>query len=157
MQSKVSTTYALAMLLLLPCAGLGQTPQPASAPPALTMQQVVDLARAKNPTLLSAQQNLLSIKAQEIQAGVRANPYFTFAGTNVTLPAEGASNPYAYSLQVSRLFERGEKRRWRLDTARSTTAQTIGRVLTGGTTSAESGNDQWSINRSCQAAGIIAA
>jgi len=124
MQSKVSTTYALAMLLLLPCAGLGQTPQPASAPPALTMQQVVDLARAKNPTLLSAQQNLLSIKAQEIQAGVRANPYFTFAGTNVTLPAEGASNPYAYSLQVSRLFERGEKRRWRLDVAHSTTAQT---------------------------------
>jgi cobalt-zinc-cadmium efflux system outer membrane protein len=123
MQSKVSTTYVLAMLLL-PCVGLGQTPQPASAPAALTMQQVVDLARAKNPTLLSAQQNLLSIKAQEIQAGVRANPYFTFAGTNVTLPAEGASNPYAYSLQVSRLFERGEKRRWRLDVAHSTTAQT---------------------------------
>src|ERR1700733_13746034 len=88
------------------------------------MQQAVDLARAKNPTLLSAQQNLFSVKAQEIQAGVRANPYFGFAGSNVTLPAEGASNPYAYSLQVSRLFERGEKRRWRLDVARSTTAQT---------------------------------
>jgi cobalt-zinc-cadmium efflux system outer membrane protein len=88
------------------------------------MQQAVDLARAKNPSLLSAQQSLLSVKAQEIQAGVRANPYFTFAGTNVTLPAEGAANPYQYSLQVSRVFERGEKRRWRLDSARSTTAQT---------------------------------
>jgi cobalt-zinc-cadmium efflux system outer membrane protein len=88
------------------------------------MQQVVDLALAKNPNLLSAQQNLLSVKAQELQAGVRANPYFGFTGSNVTLPAEGASNPYAYSLQVSRLFERGEKRRWRLDVARSTTAQT---------------------------------
>jgi cobalt-zinc-cadmium efflux system outer membrane protein len=90
----------------------------------LTLQQVVDLARTKNPNLLAAQQNLLSVKAQEIQAGVRANPYFTVAGSDVTLPAEGASNPYSYSLQVSRLFERGEKRRWRLDTARSTTDQT---------------------------------
>ena len=90
----------------------------------MTMQQVVDLARSKNPTLLAAQQNLLSVKAQEIQAGLRANPAFAFAGQNVSLPAEGASNPYSYSLQVSRLFERGEKRRWRLDSARSTTDQT---------------------------------
>ena len=88
------------------------------------MQQAVELARVKNPTLLSAQQNLLSVKAQEIQAGVRANPNFGLVGTNVSLPAEGASNPYAYSAQVSRLFERGEKRRWRLDVAQSTTGQT---------------------------------
>jgi cobalt-zinc-cadmium efflux system outer membrane protein len=64
------------------------------------------------------------VRAQELQAGVRANPYFTLYGTDVTLPAEGASNPYSYSAQVSRLFERGEKRRWRLDDARATTAQT---------------------------------
>jgi cobalt-zinc-cadmium efflux system outer membrane protein len=105
------------------CEGYGQNPPSAPYVP-ITMQQAVELARAKNPTLLSAQQNLLSVKSQELQAGVRANPYFTFAGSNVTLPAEGASNPYQYSLQVSRLFERGEKRRWRLDSAHSTTAQT---------------------------------
>ena len=40
------------------------------------------------------------------------------------MPAAGASNPYAYSAQLSRLFERGEKRRWRLDAARATTGQT---------------------------------
>ena len=90
----------------------------------LTLQQAVALARTKNPVLLSAEQNLLSVKAQEIQAGVRQNPYFTLYGSNVTLPAQGASNPYAYSFQVSRLFERGQKRRWRLDSARSTTEQT---------------------------------
>src|SRR5258708_36420708 len=112
-----------ACVLLFPCAGYGQN-QPSTTYVPITMQQAVDLARAKNPSLLSAQQSLLSVKAQEIQAGVRANPYFTFAGTNVTLPAEGAANPYQYSLQVSRLFERGEKRRWRLDSARSTPAQT---------------------------------
>jgi outer membrane protein, heavy metal efflux system len=105
-----------------PAFAQNQPVTPSSA--ALTMQQAVDLAKAKNPTLLSAQQTLLSVKAQETQAGVRVNPYFTFAGSNVTLPAEGASNPYSYSLQVSRLFERGEKRRWRLDSARSTTLQT---------------------------------
>ena len=111
-------------VLLLPCICYPQNQPSAPAYVPITMQQAVELARAKNPTLLSAQQNLLSVKAQEIQAGVRANPYFGFAGSNITLPAEGAANPYQYSLQVSRLFERGEKRRWRLDSARSTTAQT---------------------------------
>jgi cobalt-zinc-cadmium efflux system outer membrane protein len=118
---------ACALLLpsvLLPSVAFGQNPSSSSAAAPLTMQQAVDLARIKNPTLLSAQQNLLSVKAQEIQAGVRANPSFTLAGSNVSLPAEGAANPYSYSAQVSRLFERGEKRRWRLDVARSTTDQT---------------------------------
>ena len=87
------------------------------------MQQAVDIARIKNPTLLAAQQNLLSVKAQEIQAGVRQNPNLVATGQNITL-GEYANNPYYYSLGVNRLFERGEKRRWRLDVARSTTAQT---------------------------------
>ena len=98
-------------------------PAPAKAG-ALTLAQVVEAAKAKNPTLLAAEQTLRSVRAQEIQAGVRANPYFGVAGTDVTLPAEGASNPYSYSFQVSRLFERGNKREWRLDNAKATTAQT---------------------------------
>jgi outer membrane protein, heavy metal efflux system len=110
-------------ILQLPCVGYGQNQPSTPAYIPITMQQAVDLARAKNPALLSAQQNLLSIKAQEIQAGVRQNPNLVIAGSNVTL-GEQAANPYFYSAGVSRLFERGEKRRWRLDTARSTTAQT---------------------------------
>ena len=89
----------------------------------ITMQQAVDLALAKNPTLLAAQQTFLSVKAQELQAGVRQNPYFAAAGSNLTEP-DSNGNPYAFSLGAGRLFERGEKRRWRLDTARSTTAET---------------------------------
>ena len=112
----------LALALSLPLAANQAVFAQAQAP--MTMQQAVDYALAHNPTLLSAQQNLLGVKAQEIQAGVRANPYFTFYGTNVNLPANNPSSPYNYSLQVSRLFERGQKRRWRLDTARSTTEQT---------------------------------
>src|SRR6202030_3802904 len=90
-------------IVLLSCAGYGQNQPSNPAYVPITMQQAVDLARVKNPTLLSAQQNLLSIKAPEIQAGVRANPYFGFTGSNIALPAQGASNPYAYGLQVSRL------------------------------------------------------
>ncbi len=55
---------------------------------------------------------------------MRANPYFTLSGYGVTLPAYGEDNPYEYSAQVSRLFERGDKRRYRLEYARATTAQT---------------------------------
>ena len=92
------------------------------------MQQAVDYALAHNPALLSAQQNLLSMKGQEVEAGLRLNPYFGLVGTNISLPAEGASNPYAYSGQLSRTFERGQKRRWRLDNARATTAQSEAQV-----------------------------
>jgi cobalt-zinc-cadmium efflux system outer membrane protein len=91
---------------------------------ALSLDQVLTLARAANPALLAARQNLEATRAQEIQAGVRVNPNFGLNGSNISLPAEGASNPYAYAAQVSRLFERGQKRRWRLDGARATSAQT---------------------------------
>jgi outer membrane protein, heavy metal efflux system len=120
---KRRSPLAAACALLLSCAAFAQTPQPPSAPGALTMQQVVDIARMKNPNLLAAQQNLQSVKAQEIQAGVRANPFLNVTGSDVTLGAD-SNNPYQYSVGVGRLFERGEKRRWRLDVAQSTTAQT---------------------------------
>jgi outer membrane protein, heavy metal efflux system len=116
----------LALLLLAVAAAstIAQNPPATASVSPITMQQAVDQAKAKNPTLLAARQTLLSVKAQEIQAGVRQNPYFGIAATDVTLPAVGASNPYAYAFQVSRLFERGDKRKWRLDSARSTTLQT---------------------------------
>jgi cobalt-zinc-cadmium efflux system outer membrane protein len=65
------------------------------------------------------------MKGQEVEAGLRVNPDFSVYGTNLTNPAT-SSTPYGYSLQLSRLFERGQKRRWRLDSARAQTAQTDG-------------------------------
>jgi outer membrane protein, heavy metal efflux system len=100
----------------------GQTP--AAAGP-YTMQQAVDYTLAHNPNLQAAEQNLLSMKGQEVEAGLRQNPDFAVYGSNLSNPATSAT-PYAYSLQLSRLFERGQKRRWRLDSARATTAQTDG-------------------------------
>ncbi len=96
---------------------------PVSKPGAYSMSEIVGMAEAHNPTLLAAEENLRAVRAQELQAAVRANPYVTLYGTNVTL-GEDANNPYAYSAQMSRLFERGEKRRWRIDAARATTEQT---------------------------------
>jgi outer membrane protein, heavy metal efflux system len=103
-----------AVMLLFASACIAQAPAP------LTMQQAVDLARMQNPSLLSAQAHVSATKQSEITAGLRQNPNFNFAGSDVSLPAT-ANNPYFYSAQVSRLFERGQKRRWRLDIARSTT------------------------------------
>jgi outer membrane protein, heavy metal efflux system len=97
----------------------------AQAPAApITMQQAVEQALAHNPVLLAAQQNLLSMKGQEVEAGLRANPTLIGTGTDISLPANNPGNPYSYSAGLSRLFERGQKRRWRLDSARATTAQT---------------------------------
>jgi cobalt-zinc-cadmium efflux system outer membrane protein len=97
---------------------------PSIASKPMSLQEVVSVARVKNPNLLAARQSLLSVKAQETQAGLRQNPSLAFAGSDITLPAAGASNPYSYIVQVSRLFERGEKRRWRVDSAISATDQT---------------------------------
>ena len=102
---------------------LAQAPVPTPSAP-ITMQQAVELALAHNPVLLAAQQNLLSLKGQEVQAGVRANPNLFLAGSDVSLPASNPANPYSYDVGVNRLFERGEKRRWRLESARAQTAQT---------------------------------
>jgi outer membrane protein, heavy metal efflux system len=110
-------------------AGYPQAPPATPAPPPpsgpITMQQAVDLALAHNPVLLAAQQNLLSMKGQEVEAGLRQNPDFSLYGTDLSNSANSAT-PYGYSLQLSRLFERGQKRRWRLDSARAQTAQTDG-------------------------------
>lgn len=93
----------------------------ASSPAPLTLAQVLAIAGAKNPTLLSAEQHVMATKAAEVTAGLRQNPTFTLSGANTTLPANNPSSPYTYVGNVSRLFERGNKRRWRLDVAHATT------------------------------------
>jgi outer membrane protein, heavy metal efflux system len=104
----------------LPPAGVGST---AAAGP-LTLAQVLDLAHRANPTLLSGEQHLSAVRAQEITAGLRQNPGALVGSQLVTLQPGDANGTYFYNFGVSRLFERGDKRGARLDTARSTTALT---------------------------------
>lgn len=108
----------LLVLLLSACSSA----QAVSAP--LTLEQATALARSQNPGLLAARRNLESIRAGEITASLRQNPSLTISGSDVTLPANNPASPYSYSADVSRLFERGQKRRWRLVSARATTAMT---------------------------------
>src|SRR5438094_333432 len=97
---------------------------PASPTAPLTLPQVLDLAHRSNPTLLSAAQHLAAVRAQEITAGSRQNPNATAAGQMVTLGPDDPNGPDYYSVGVQRLFERGNKRQLRVDTARSSTAFT---------------------------------
>jgi outer membrane protein, heavy metal efflux system len=109
----------VAALFVLGHTALAQTPVPVAP---ITMQQAVDLALANNPAILAAAQHLAAVKATQVTAGLRQNPTLTLYGQGVTLPEINPNgNPYYYSANVSRLFERGEKRRWRLDIATSTT------------------------------------
>ncbi len=79
------------------------------------------MARTRNPNLLSNQQHVIATKANEITAGLRQNPNFQISGADVSLSASNPSSPYSYAANVNRLFERGDKRRWRLDIAHATT------------------------------------
>ena len=89
----------------------------------LTLAQVLDLAHRNNPTLISAARHLDAVRSDEITAGLRQNPNLGLSSQLVTEPAD-ANNPYFYSAGLSRLFERGNKRDIRLQSARATTQMT---------------------------------
>lgn len=117
-----------AVLFSAASALMAQTPSP-TPPPAmpLTLQQAVDRALAANPSLLSAQQHVSAVEANKITAGLRQNPTLTLYGQGLTLPetpSVPAGNPFFYSANVSRLFERGNKRQLRLDSATATAEST---------------------------------
>ena len=111
------------VLVALPA--VAQTGQ-ASPPAPITMAQAVDRALTGNPTLVAARAHVTATRATAVTAGLRQNPTLTVTGQGVTLPEvnNDGGNPYYYSANVSRLFERGEKRRWRLDVAVATGDQT---------------------------------
>ena len=117
-----------ATMSMVPLALMAQSPQPqpsgTTAP--ITLQQAVDRARTGNPSLLSARQHVSATQATKITAGLRQNPTFTALGQGINLPEVNnyGGNTYFYSANVSRLFERGQKRRWRLDSASATADET---------------------------------
>jgi cobalt-zinc-cadmium efflux system outer membrane protein len=82
---------------------------------------------AANPTLASVRQHVSAVEANKITAGLRQNPTLSLYGQGITLPERPDTpdgNPFFYSANVSRLFERGQKRRWRLDSANATAGST---------------------------------
>jgi cobalt-zinc-cadmium efflux system outer membrane protein len=78
------------LLLCLPLSawrqGFAQAPPSPPTTP-ITLQQAVEQALAHNPALLAAQQNLLSMKGQEVEAGLRQNPDFSVYGSDLSTKA----------------------------------------------------------------------
>ena len=118
--TKIRFTLPLAACLLLAPLLAAQTPGQA-----MTLSEAVARALSGNPALTSSREHVSATRAQQITAGLRQNPTLTLLGQGVTLPAINPNgNPYYYSANVSRLFERGGKRQLRLAGATATTDQT---------------------------------
>jgi cobalt-zinc-cadmium efflux system outer membrane protein len=118
---------SFALLAIAICSSTDAWAQGTHAP--VTLEQAIDLARMHNPSLLSGRQHISATRANEMTAGLRQNPNLTLSGSDVTLGADNPGNPYSYVANVSRLFERGEKRRWRLESAQANTSVTASQYL----------------------------
>lgn len=115
--------YFLCAIFMACPALVSQQAPPAGAPAApITLQQAVDLALTGNPLLAASRAHLSAEHATMLTASARQNPVLTLLGQSVTLPEVNNSggNPFYYSANVSRLFERGQKRRWRMEGADAT-------------------------------------
>ncbi len=74
----------------------------------LTLEQTVELALQRNPTLRAQALSITSSQANEVTAGLRPNPVFV-------------SSSQDFTAGLSQLFERGGKRWRRIDTAKLST------------------------------------
>ncbi len=71
----------------------------------LTLEQTLELALQRNPTLRAQALSITAAQANEVTAGLRPNPIFV-------------SSSQDFTAGLSQLFERGEKRQRRIDTAK---------------------------------------
>lgn len=74
----------------------------------LTLEEAVELALQRNPTLRAQAFSITSAKANEVTAGLRPNPVFV-------------SSSQDFTAGISQLFERGGKRKGRIESARLST------------------------------------
>jgi cobalt-zinc-cadmium efflux system outer membrane protein len=114
-----------AILLSLAMVGVAH----AQAPVRITLDQAIDLAIAHNHALKANQLQIQQSQAQEITAALRPNPTLTL--DTLFIPVEPQNfnsnvigNVTEFDAGFSYLFERGGKRRRRIDVARDVTGQT---------------------------------
>ncbi len=97
------------------------TALPAAGTP-LTLGQALAVARQNNPILIGGRQHVDAVRANEITAALRQNPFLVAETTQTNLPADDPGGPAFYGAGVQRLFERGGKRDLRITAARGNTA-----------------------------------
>jgi len=134
-QSGVSPAPSVGDGKQAPATSAPSAPQEQSAPRALiTLEQAIQLAIANNPNLNASRTQVDQNLAQEITANLRPNP--TLSGDSQFLPifnpsqfnSETLDTLTQFDVGVGYLFERGGKRRHRLQAARDTTAVTRAQV-----------------------------
>ena len=100
----------------------------------ITLDEAVDLAIAKSPSLQAQRTLILQNQAQEITANLRPNP--TLGADSQFIPffspqdfsGENLNEAQQFDIGLSYLFERGHKRQRRLQAARDQTAVTVAQV-----------------------------
>lgn len=98
-------------------------PQNNNPPPtSITLPQALELAHRANPTLLAADRHLAAVRDGEVTASLRQNPTAVIGSQMTTLAPSDPNGPPFYQAGVQRLFERGNKRGLRLQSARATTS-----------------------------------
>ena len=112
-----------AVLAMLPCRALAQTP--ATAPTPLSWEQVRQRFEQNNPTLRAGQIGIDESKAQESTAFLRPNPNFTLStdGTQIAR-YKGVWQPFIgtqFATALSYLHERQHKRELRLESQQKAT------------------------------------
>lgn len=100
---------------LLACAAYAQvqTDHP------LTLRETLDFARAHSPNLAAQRALLQAMQANEVTAALRPNPELSIAKEDLGTPPIA---PLDETFNVSQTFERGHKRRYRIESARLATA-----------------------------------
>jgi outer membrane protein, heavy metal efflux system len=101
----------------------------AQAPAQISLDQAIHLALAHNHTFKSDQTQIQQSQAEEVTAALRPNPQLSWDGLYFPLnpndfTANNLENNQEFDLGVSYLFERGGKRKRRLQAAQDATAQT---------------------------------
>ncbi|HEV2961080.1 MAG TPA: TolC family protein [Candidatus Angelobacter sp.] len=80
----------------------------------LTLPEVLQLAHSRNPSLASQALQLEATKANEVTARLRVNPELSISKEDLSLSSLAQVDE---TFNVSRLFERGNKRRYRIESA----------------------------------------
>lgn len=93
----------------------------------LSLEEAVSLATRENFALRAAQFEYQATRANEITAGLRPNPAFSFLAEQI---GEPESFKEQYTATIGQIIETGGKRQRRLDSARAGT-RVAGHVLTG--------------------------
>jgi outer membrane protein, heavy metal efflux system len=124
----LGTFIAGLIVVFLTTAGVGQNTT------SVSLDQAIDLALAHNHALKATRTMILQNQAQEITANLRPNP--TFGADSQFVPIFSPSDfsvdelniTQQFDIGLSYLFERGHKRRSRLQAARDQTAVTRAQV-----------------------------